>query len=254
MRTDEHIVTRHQSPDRVPGEDAAERLLSLVTSRRRARAIVGDLAEQAEGSTAWFWQCTLRIAAACARQNLFSVSTRETAMSNDSFSLITTIWRHKWLLATCVLVSVISTRIALAFYPATYRSETSILVVPQRVPESYVRATVTARIEDRLNTITQQILSRTRLQRIINEYNLYADRLKNTEMEDVVQAMRNDIRTHVLRGDAFRISYDGNNPRTVQKVTERLASLFIEENLNDRATLADSTIQFLEAQVEETRR
>ena len=57
--------------------------------------------------------------------------------------------------------------------PNRYRSETLILVVPQRVPESYVRSTVTARIEDRLQSISQQILSRTRLERIIQDFNLY---------------------------------------------------------------------------------
>ena len=57
--------------------------------------------------------------------------------------------------------------------PNTYRSETLILVVPQRVPESYVRSTVTARIEDRLQTISQQIMSRTRLEQIVQDFNLY---------------------------------------------------------------------------------
>ena len=59
--------------------------------------------------------------------------------------------------------------------PNLYRSDTLILVVPQRVPESYVRSTVTTRIEDRLQSITQQILSRTRLERIIQDFNLYAE-------------------------------------------------------------------------------
>jgi uncharacterized protein involved in exopolysaccharide biosynthesis len=171
-----------------------------------------------------------------------------------SSRLLDRLWAHKWLLVACVLASVVATNIALRFYPPTYRSDTTILVVPQRVPEAYVRSTTTTKIEDRLNTITQQILSRTRLERIINEYNLYADRRRSGIMEDVVQGMRDDIHPEVLRHDAFRISYKGSNPRTVQKVTERLASLFIEENLNDRATLADSTNQFLQAQAEDTRR
>ena len=59
--------------------------------------------------------------------------------------------------------------------PDLYRSETIILVVPQQVPESYVRSTVTTRIEDRLQSISQQILSRTRLERIIQDFNLYAN-------------------------------------------------------------------------------
>jgi polysaccharide chain length determinant protein (PEP-CTERM system associated) len=138
--------------------------------------------------------------------------------------------------------------------PNQYRSDTLILVVPQRVPESYVRSTVTARIEDRLHSITQQILSRTRLERIIQDFNLYAEARKTAIMEDVVERMRNDISVQVVKGDAFRVSFTSDEPRTAMRVTERLASLFIEENLRDREVLAEGTNQFLEAQLEDARR
>jgi len=82
--------------------------------------------------------------------------------------------RRIWpLLVTLALVSA-ATAVGALFLPNRYRSETLILVVPQRVPESYVKSTVTARIEDRLLSISQQILSRTRLERIIHDFNLYA--------------------------------------------------------------------------------
>jgi protein tyrosine kinase modulator len=138
--------------------------------------------------------------------------------------------------------------------PDQYRSETVILVVPQRVPESYVRSTVTTRIEDRLQSLVQQILSRTRLERIVNDFDLYATERQTGIMEDIIERMRKDIGVEVLRGDSFRISYVGDNPRMVMRVTERLASLFIEENLRDREVLADDTNQFLEAQLEDARR
>ena len=70
--------------------------------------------------------------------------------------------------------------------PSIYRSETLIQVVPQRIPESYVRSTVTTRIEDRLGGIQQMILSRSRLERIINDFNLYPEERKVMVMEDVV--------------------------------------------------------------------
>jgi len=137
--------------------------------------------------------------------------------------------------------------------PDQYRSETVILVVPQRVPESYVRSTVTTRIEDRLQSLVQQILSRTRLERIVKDFDLYAKERQIGIMEDVIERMRRDIGVEVLRGDSFRITYMGDNPRTVMQVTERLASLFIEENLRDREVLAEDTNQFLEAQLEDAR-
>ena len=59
-----------------------------------------------------------------------------------------------------------------------------ILVVPQRVPESYVRSTVTARIEDRLRAIREQVMSRTRLERVILEFNLYAEARKTGTMQE----------------------------------------------------------------------
>ena len=138
--------------------------------------------------------------------------------------------------------------------PNLYHSETLILVVPQRVPESYVRSTVTTRIEDRLQSITQQILSRTRLERIIQDFNLYADERRTAIMEDIVERMRKEIEVQVVKGDAFRVGFTSDEARTAMRVTERLASLFIEENLRDREVLAEGTNQFLEAQLEDARR
>jgi polysaccharide chain length determinant protein (PEP-CTERM system associated) len=159
-----------------------------------------------------------------------------------------------WLLLLPFAVIAAATAVWVHHLPDQYRSETVILIVPQRVPESYVRSTVTTRIEDRLQSLVQQILSRTRLERIVKDFDLYAKERQTGIMEDVIEAMRHDIGVEVLRGDSFRISYVGDNPQMVRRVTERLASLFIEENLRDREVLADDTNQFLEAQLEDARR
>jgi protein tyrosine kinase modulator len=159
-----------------------------------------------------------------------------------------------WVLLLPFAIVAAATAVFVHHLPDQYRSETVILVVPQRVPESYVRSTVTTRIEDRLQSLVQQILSRTRLERIVKDFDLYAKERQTGIMEDVIEQMRRDIGVEVLRGDSFRISYVGDNPRMVMRVTERLASLFIEENLRDREVLADDTNQFLEAQLEDARR
>jgi len=132
-----------------------------------------------------------------------------------------------FLLVTTVTVLVVR------WLPDQFTSETLILVVPQRVPESYVRSTVSTQISDRLQSISQQIMSRTRLEPIIREFQLYPELVRDGLMEDVVDRMRKDIVAQVVRGDAFRISYTSNNPLTAMKVTERLASLYINENLRD---------------------
>ena len=132
-------------------------------------------------------------------------------------------------------------------------SDALILVVPQQVPDSYVHSAATVRIEDRLQSINQQILSRTRLERIIQDFNLYADLRKTEIMEDIVEGMRKDISVETVKGDAFRVSFTADDPRAAMRVTERLASFFIDESLKDRELLAESTNQFLEAQLEDAR-
>ena len=161
--------------------------------------------------------------------------------------------RRIWLLLVPFAVISAGTAVFAKWLPDQYRSETLILVVPQRVPENYVKPTVTTKIEDRLQSITQQILSRTRLERIIQDFDLYKKERQTGIMEDVVEGMRRDIAIQVVKGDAFRVGYVGDDPRTVMRVTERLASLFIEENLRDREVLAEGTNQFLESQLEDAR-
>ncbi len=73
-------------------------------------------------------------------------------------------------------------------------------------------------------------------------------------MEDVVEQMRRDIDVQIVKGDAFQISYVSKEPRTAMRVTERLASLFIEENLRDREVLAQGTSEFLDSQLADARR
>lgn len=169
-------------------------------------------------------------------------------------------WRRRWVILVPTLVVGLGVAIYAYMLPNLYRSDATILVVPQRVPREFVRSTVTAEAAERLQSMTQQILSRTRLERIILELNLYPEERKVGIMEDVVQRMRNDVNIDIARPrrgedtSSFRVSFSYGNPRTAMQVTERLTSLFIEENLRDREVLAEGTDQFLESQLEEARR
>ena len=145
--------------------------------------------------------------------------------------------------------------------PRVYRSSTSILIIPQRVPERFVEPTVTGPLLERLNVIQQQILSRTRLEVIIREFNLYERERRQMLMEDVIEKMRRNINVMIAAppGDdaelnSFSVSFDATDPRTAMRVTERFGSLFVQENVEDRALLADQTDQFLKGQLEELRR
>ena len=128
------------------------------------------------------------------------------------------------------------------------------MLSPQRVPDSYVKTTVTSRLEDRLGTLSDQILSRSRLERIILDLNVYPQLRRRYAMEDVVQRMRLDIDIKVESKESFRVSYVNDNAVVAQKVTERLASLFIEESLRDRENVADDTNRFLESQLDDAKR
>ena len=165
------------------------------------------------------------------------------------------LYRHKWLVIVPLMIATAAAAVYARRLPSVYRSETLIQVIPQRIPESYVRSTVTTRLADRLGAIQQTILSRSHLERIINDFNLYPEDRKVMVMEDVVVRMRDqDVNVRVERGDAFSVSFASGDPRIAQKVAERLGSLFIDEYLRDREVLADQTSQFLEGQLEDAKR
>lgn len=159
--------------------------------------------------------------------------------------------RRRWLVLVPFALGLATIPFVAPRVPERYRSETLIMVVPQRVPDTYVKSTVTETIEDRLPSISDQILSRTRLERIITDLDLYKEQRSQDVMEDVVRGMRADINVTLAAKslDSFRVSYVSANPETARKVTERLASLYIDQNLKDRETQAESTSQFLEAQL-----
>ena len=169
---------------------------------------------------------------------------------------------HRWWLVLGVALAVSAATIVFShFLPNIYTSETVILVDPQKVPDTYVKSTVTGDVRNRLSTLSQQILSATRLQRIIETLNLYPEDRKKFAREDVITHMRSDISVQVVSDfgasqdfQAFRITYSGKDARLVAQVTNELASLFIEENLKAREQQATGTTEFLGNQLQETRK
>jgi len=156
--------------------------------------------------------------------------------------------RRKWSIIIPLVCSLIISFWVYKFLPKVYKATTLILVQKQQVPESYVRPTITSSITDRLNTISQEILSRTRLEKIIQEFNLYADMKGKEPLEVIVEKMRRAIGVNVQGGgtqNTFTVSYEGVEPRQVMLVTNKLASLFIEENLKVRELQAENTSVFL---------
>ncbi len=144
--------------------------------------------------------------------------------------------------------------------PSRYRSSTLILVEQPTMPKDYVTPNVNDDLQDRLRSITQQILSRTRLLHIIDQLNLYADSHGRLTADDKVDRMRKDIGEIELvrdgegRVSSFNVSYSSHDPRLAQQVTSELTNLFISENLEVRQQQSEDTTNFLESQLETARK
>lgn len=168
--------------------------------------------------------------------------------------------RRWWLMGPLFMLGWLGFAVA-HWWPYLYRSDALVLVEQQKVPEQYVTPNVVSDLQDRLESMKQQILSRTRLQRLIEQFNLYSRERAHMVMEDVVNQMREDIRIEALQArgrpgelTAFRISYAAKNPRVAQQVNNELTSLFIEENLQARTQESVGTTAFLENQLEQARK
>lgn len=146
------------------------------------------------------------------------------------------------------------------FLQPLYKSSTLILVEQPTMPENYVAPNVNDNLQDRLQSITQQILSRTRLLLIIDKLHLYgSDGTQRNADEQRVEHMRKDIDIELVRDSrnneitAFRVSYSANDPHVAQKVTAELTDLFINENLKVRQEESEGTTKFIESQLEDAR-
>src|SRR5688572_21063573 len=172
------------------------------------------------------------------------------------------VWGRKWFIVIPAVIIGAATFAWSSQLPNRYLAQTTILIVPQRVPTNYVRPTVTADVSERLTFISQQILSRPRLEQMILDFNLYPEERATTILQDVVERMRTrDIKVNIARPrnrrddtSSFTVGFESAQPRTSRQLTERLTALFVQENSEDRAMLADSTTKFLQTELEEARR
>ena len=169
------------------------------------------------------------------------------------------IWRRRKWLGILVFVLPLTGLVAMILaLPDLYESTALVLVDRQQVPEAFVRPTVTSELEIRLHTISQEILSRSRLEALINRMGLYPDLKTRTSSDEAISRMRRDIRLELKSAEtgtgraattSFALSYRGADPQTVAIVTNTLASFYIEENLKARERQATGTAEFLRVQL-----
>src|SRR5207245_2914866 len=198
--------------------------------------------------------------------------------NTSGMDVLLEVWsRRKWL-AILVFIGPFAVTVSLAIsLPHLYRSTATLLLERPQVSETFVKSSVTSELETRLQTISQEILSRSRLQELIIRFDLYREFRKRATPEEVLERLRRDIRMEFKGRDirmeskgmeskvvepqierattiAFTLSFRGKDPETVATVTNTLATLFVKENLKLRERQAAGTAEFLRAQLKEMKR
>jgi len=172
--------------------------------------------------------------------------------------------RRKVAIISTGLVVFLMGLITALVWPPTFKSSATILIKEQEIPTELVRSTVTSFAAQRIQTISQRVMTRPNLMEIIEKYNLYGDERKRYTTEEVLEEMREDIGLEMISADvmdprtgrpgvatiAFTLSFLNSGPGAAQKVAGELTSLFLAENLKNRKDKAAETYTFLTDETE----
>lgn len=169
--------------------------------------------------------------------------------------------RHRWYLLSSPVFALLLAVAVLYRLPNRYTSEATLFVVQQQVPLRYVTPTNSTELADALPAMTQEVLSRSRLLELVAQFDLYPTRRQGLAPEEVVVLMRRNISIDPLppapgrnQSNAFRISFTAPTAALAHRVTTRLTSLFIQENLKTREDQARTTTVFLREHLESARK
>ncbi len=171
--------------------------------------------------------------------------------------------RKMQLILPAAIIMLLSIGLALGL-PSIYRSEATILIEQQEIPSELVRSTVTSYAGERIQVISQRVMTTENLGKIIDSYGLYKDERDDTSITLLAEALREDIELEMISADvvdprsgrpttatiAFKLSFSNKQPRVAQKVTNELVSLYLDENLRQRTQSALETSTFLSAEGE----
>jgi len=168
--------------------------------------------------------------------------------------------RRWWVIALPALLFSMAAIVVTFFIEPQYLSQTLVLIEQQKVPEDYARPIVSEDLNSRLASMQEQILSRSRLQPIIEEFNLYGS--SHLGMDARIDKARKDIKIRPIQAEiaqsnglpGFYISFRANDPHTAQSVCAKITSLFLSQNLKDRENSAEGTNDFLKTELEEAKR
>src|SRR5215467_927069 len=172
--------------------------------------------------------------------------------------------RRRSITVTSVTIFALGVAIAM-LWPAVYRSMATILIEEQEIPSDIVRSAITSYADQRIETIKQQIMTRSTLWKIVEQYGLYESLRRKSPTEEVLERFTKDIHVDVINAKvidkrtqnptqatiAFTLAYDGEGPEITQKVANELTSLFLGENLKTRERHAQETTTFLKKESEQ---
>jgi len=163
---------------------------------------------------------------------------------------------HGWLIYFVTLGLTAVSIVGISLMPNVYRATTTIMVDPQKVPDELVPATVKSPLTERLQTISQEVLSSTHLQQVVDENHLYPELHKSMTSDQVLDYMRSQIQIAVKHASgsgpaSFTITYEGRDPVLTAKVTTELATGFINWNVASRSQLTTNTADFLDSRLQQ---
>lgn len=163
--------------------------------------------------------------------------------------------RRRWVIASTFCLVTLLTIVVLLYLPNRYTSEAMIFAVQQRVPERYVVPTTNVDPSQALEAMVQEVLSRPRLLAIIDELRLYSQRT-GLQSDELIKLIRKDLKVEPLERmlssgevNAFKVSFVAETPELAHAVTQKLTTLFIEQNLKTRSDQAETTSEFLQEQL-----
>ena len=174
---------------------------------------------------------------------------------NRAIEYLNAVYRYPLVAVCTFVVGLTMTLWTVRTLPNRYSSTTLIMVKPQEIAETFVRPVMKEDLEDALKALNQEVLSRTRLEAIIDDLDLYPDLRKDgVSRAQIVETMRRKIKIEVFSRNGFRITYEGDTPAVVQQVTTRLAGLYIAENLRFREQYVAGTTEFIDDEMEKAKR
>jgi polysaccharide biosynthesis transport protein len=174
--------------------------------------------------------------------------------------LLAALRRRRWPALAVFAIMLLGAAAAAALWPASYRSIGTILIEQQELPSDLVQSTITSFADQRIQVISQRVMTTDNLLRVINRYNLYPELRKNQPREVLLAQMRKDIHLQMISADvidprqghatkaniAFAVSFESRSPETAARVANEIISLYLDENVRARRQQSANATMFLD--------